>query len=151
MKKIVIVGAGVAGINAATKLVDNGYPGELITIIDMGKDPYNRKAEEVMEGMLGAGGWSDGKLTYHTAIGGQLSKYCGEEKAEELFTHYHNLIQDIGGELGQEILVSILAKQCALFAAREVLKEKWNIDVPGSYDEYYYWEEVEHEIESYEE
>ncbi len=47
-KKIVIVGAGVAGINAATKLVDNGYPGELITIIDMGKDPYNRKAEEAI-------------------------------------------------------------------------------------------------------
>jgi uncharacterized FAD-dependent dehydrogenase len=83
-KKIVIVGAGVAGVNAATKLVDQGYPGELITIIDMGKDPYNRKPEEVMTGMLGAGGWSDGKLTYHTAIGGQLSKYCGEEKAMEL-------------------------------------------------------------------
>ena len=82
--KIVIVGAGVAGINAATKLVDNGYPGEDITIIDMGKDPHNRLPEEVMEGMLGAGGWSDGKLTYHTAIGGQLSKYCGEEKAMDL-------------------------------------------------------------------
>jgi len=46
--------------------------------------------------MLGAGGWSDGKLTYHTAIGGQLSKYCGEEKAMELmkqvvdnFTRFH--------------------------------------------------------------
>ena len=25
-KKIVIIGGGVAGINAATKLVDNGYP-----------------------------------------------------------------------------------------------------------------------------
>jgi uncharacterized FAD-dependent dehydrogenase len=83
-KKIVIVGAGVAGINAATKLVDNGYPGHLITIIDMGKDPYKRLPSEVMTGMLGAGGWSDGKLTYHTAIGGQLSKYCGEDKAMEL-------------------------------------------------------------------
>jgi uncharacterized FAD-dependent dehydrogenase len=83
-KRIVIVGAGVAGVNAATKLVDNGYPGKFITIIDMGKDPYNRLPEEVMTGFLGAGGWSDGKLTYHTAIGGQLSKYCGEDKAMEL-------------------------------------------------------------------
>ena len=83
-KKIVIVGSGVAGVNAATKLVDNGYDGSLITIIDMGKDPYNRKPEEVMTGFLGAGGWSDGKLTYHTAIGGQLSKYTGEEKAMKL-------------------------------------------------------------------
>jgi uncharacterized FAD-dependent dehydrogenase len=95
-KKIVIVGAGVAGINAATKLVDNGYPGHLITIIDKGNDPYNRLPEEVMEGMLGAGGWSDGKLTYHTAIGGQLAKYCGEDKAMNLmdqviknFTRFH--------------------------------------------------------------
>jgi uncharacterized FAD-dependent dehydrogenase len=49
-----------------------------------------------MTGMLGAGGWSDGKLTYHTSIGGQLAKYCGEEKAMELmkqvvdnFTRFH--------------------------------------------------------------
>jgi hypothetical protein len=78
-------------------------------------------------------------------------KQTPKEKAKELFDHYYILIQDIGGELGQEILVSILAKHCALFAAREVLKEKWNIEVETSYDEYYYWEEVEHEIENYEE
>jgi uncharacterized FAD-dependent dehydrogenase len=83
-KKIVIVGSGVAGINAALKLVDNGYPGNLITMIDMGKDPYKRLPSEVMCGFAGAGAWSDGKLTYHTAIGGQLKKYCGEDKAMEL-------------------------------------------------------------------
>jgi uncharacterized FAD-dependent dehydrogenase len=89
-EKLVIVGAGVAGVNAATKLVDNGYPGENITIIDMGKDPYRRPYSEVMTGFLGAGGWSDGKLTYHTAIGGHMSKYCGEEKAMELFDEVIN-------------------------------------------------------------
>ena len=83
-KRIVIVGSGVAGISAALKLIDNNYPGELITIIDKGNDPYIRKPEEVMTGFAGAGGFSDGKLTYHTSIGGQLSKYCGEEKAYDL-------------------------------------------------------------------
>jgi len=82
-KKVVIVGAGVAGVNAATKLVDNNFDGD-ITIIDMGKNPYKRPYSEVMTGFLGAGGWSDGKLTYHTAIGGHLSKYTGDEKAMEL-------------------------------------------------------------------
>lgn len=101
-KKIVIIGGGVAGINAATKLVDGGYPGNLITIIDKGKDPINRLPEEVMEGMLGAGGWSDGKLTYSTEIGGQLSKYCGKDKAMDLmkqvvdnFTRFHPKPEEI--------------------------------------------------------
>ena len=85
MDKVVIIGSGVAGVNAATKLVDNGYDGNLITIIDMGKDPFRRSPSEVMTGFLGAGGWSDGKLTYHTSIGGHMSKYCGEEKAMSLF------------------------------------------------------------------
>jgi len=75
-------------------------------------------------------------------------KQTPKEKAKELFDHYYILIQEIGGELGQEILVSILAKHCALFAAREVLQDKWNTE---DYDQYHYWEEVQHEIENYEE
>ena len=89
MDKVVIVGAGVAGVNAATKLIDNNYKGK-ITIIDMGKSPYERLPEEVMTGFLGAGGWSDGKLTYHTAIGGHLTKYTGDEKAMELMDQVIN-------------------------------------------------------------
>jgi uncharacterized FAD-dependent dehydrogenase len=92
-KKIVIVGGGVSGICAATKLVDNGYPGELITVIDMGKDPYERQPEEVMSGFMGCGLWSDGKLTYHTAIGGQLAKYCGEDKAMDLMDQVINMVK----------------------------------------------------------
>jgi len=84
-----MIGAGVANVNAATKLIDNNFKGK-ITIIDMGKNPYERKYSEVMEGFLGAGGWSDGKLTYHTSIGGQLTKYCGDEKAMELMDQVIN-------------------------------------------------------------
>ena len=62
-----------------------------------------------------------------------------KEKAEEIFNHYHNLIQEIGGELGQEIIVSILAKQCALYLTNQCQKE---LNELGVYD-YYYWEEVE--------
>ena len=44
-----------------------------------------------------------------------------KEKAKELFDQYHNLIQDIGGDMGHEILVSILAKQSCLIAVDEIL------------------------------
>jgi len=66
-----------------------------------------------------------------------------EEKAKELFDQYHNLIQDIGEELGQEILVSILAKNCALIAVDEIL----NINsVDKDFSLSHYWLDVKQEI-----
>ena len=67
-----------------------------------------------------------------------------KDKAKELFTHYHNLIQDIGGELGQEILVSILARHCALFAVDEIIEQCYNNGINYSYN---FWQEVKQEIE----
>jgi hypothetical protein len=66
-----------------------------------------------------------------------------KEKAKELFNQYHNLIQEIGGELGHEILVSILAKQSCLIAVDEILRIKSvnKDDILSNY-----WEEVEQEI-----
>jgi hypothetical protein len=66
-----------------------------------------------------------------------------KEKAKELFDQYHNLIQDIGGDLGHEILVSILAKNCALIAIIEILEIK---SVDKDFDLSDYWQEVEREI-----
>ena len=69
-----------------------------------------------------------------------------KEKAKELFDHYYIIIQEVGGELGQEILVSILAEQCALFFASQMQEEKYN---QKKYKAVEYWEEVEFEIVNY--
>jgi hypothetical protein len=75
-----------------------------------------------------------------------------KEKAKELFNQYHNLIQDIGGDLGHEILVSILAKNCALIAVDEILQtfnnewtklDFWTEEINGTIN---FWQEVEQEI-----
>ena len=76
-----------------------------------------------------------------------------KEKANQLVTMHHNLIQDIGGELGQEILVTILAKQCALIAVDEILQifnnewaklDFWTEEINVTIN---FWQEVKQEIE----
>jgi hypothetical protein len=73
-------------------------------------------------------------------------KQSPKEKAKELFDHYHILITSIGGELGNEILASILAEQCALFFAMQMQQEKWD---EKKYKAHSYWEEVEVELVNY--
>ena len=68
-----------------------------------------------------------------------------KQKAEEIFTHYHNLIQEQGGELGQEILVSILARQCALYAVRLLIKDNYSTEDINTL--YFYWVRVQEELE----
>jgi hypothetical protein len=70
-------------------------------------------------------------------------KQTPKEKAKVLYENYYIIIQNIGGELGQEILVSILAEQCALFFASQMQAEKW---LQKKYKAYEYWQEVEVEI-----
>jgi hypothetical protein len=68
-----------------------------------------------------------------------------KEKAKELFNQYYNLIQEIGGDMGHEILVSILAKQSCLIAVDEISKHHYQEQ--GFYRiGYYYWQEVKQEI-----
>ena len=66
-----------------------------------------------------------------------------KEKAKELYTYYHDFIQEIGGELVKTKPIIKRAKECALFTAMECQKEVIEI---GNYD-YYYWQEVKEEIE----
>jgi uncharacterized FAD-dependent dehydrogenase len=94
-QKVLIVGSGVAGVSAVTKLVKEGYPCGLITVIDAGKDPYTRPKDELMKGYCGSGLFSDGKWNYmHNTIGGQLAKYTGEEKADLLLEEAWSYIKE---------------------------------------------------------
>jgi hypothetical protein len=76
-----------------------------------------------------------------------------KEKAKELFNQYHNLIQEIGGDMGHEILVSILAKHCALIAIDEIEEALTDygrgdsLQLQNMDSEFRFWEQVKTEIE----
>ena len=91
----IIVGAGPAGIFAASELVKNGRK---VLIIDKGKVIEERKCPvldgkakscvncsvcSVVSGWGGAGSASDGKLTLTTGFGGNLEEYIGNSRLEE--------------------------------------------------------------------
>ena len=64
-----------------------------------------------------------------------MEKMTEQEKrleANRLFAKFHNLIQDIGGELGQEAMVSILAKKCALIAIELRIEDIYNFELKDS-------------------
>jgi len=70
-----------------------------------------------------------------------------KEKAKELFDQYYILIQDIGGDIGHEIIVSILAIQSSLIAVDEILKHHYQEQGLYRIDKYY-WQQVKKEIDN---
>ena len=70
-----------------------------------------------------------------------------KEKAEELLYTYRILLMLEETECGNEILCTVIAKQCALILVSEMKKQCWDyrdIDLQASYD---YWIQIEKEIE----
>ena len=93
MEKVIIVGAGPAGLFAGMELA----PHFDVTIIDMGKDARSRHCDVIRKGICsdcdvcdvicgvgGAGGMSDGKLNLHPRVGGDLLEFVDEETAWKL-------------------------------------------------------------------
>jgi len=72
-----------------------------------------------------------------------FTEKLAKAEAESIFFCYHNLIQDIGEDLGEEIMVSILAKNCALIGVDLVLEvARKSNDI----EHIYFWEKVRQEI-----
>lgn len=92
-KKIIFVGGGVATVFSCIKLIDGGYDGSHITVIEKGKSSKTRKSTEIMNGFFGAGSFSDFKNCYSLHQGGLLSKYTGETHGLELMDDMKAIIR----------------------------------------------------------
>jgi len=82
LEKIVIVGAGPAGLFAAYELADSFD----ITILEQ-KDHIG-----------GSGLFSDGKMNFHPQIGGDLLEFLSEEESFKVIEHIKNLFKQNGME-----------------------------------------------------
>lgn len=104
--KVIIVGAGPAGIFAALELAKSGVTDVLVVekghAIAKRKCPARRTACvgcrtcDIMTGWGGAGAFSDGKLTLTTEVGGWLSDFVARPELEQLVDYADRLWLEFG-------------------------------------------------------
>lgn len=107
MTDVAIIGAGPAGLFAAKELAEES--GLSVKIIEKGKPIEERKCpateigerierepRDVMQGVGGSGGMSDGTLNLSPDIGGDLTKFVSREKANELIEEIDLTFQEHG-------------------------------------------------------
>jgi hypothetical protein len=83
--KVIIVGAGPAGIFSALTLADKGI--QPILLLELGKDLAERKrrnSNDMLCGWGGAGAYSDGKLTLSPEVGGLLGEYLEPDSLNQI-------------------------------------------------------------------
>jgi len=104
----VIIGAGPAGLFAAYELVDKTSLNVLV--VDKGKDINQRQCPSASEirrcvkckpcnilcGLGGAGGLSDGKLNLKPDIGGNLTEFVSAQEANDLVKKIDNIFLEHG-------------------------------------------------------
>jgi uncharacterized protein len=104
--KVIIIGAGPAGIFAALELVKGGVTD--ILVVEKGHTIAKRRCParqtscvgcktcDIMTGWGGAGAFSDGKLTLTTEVGGWLGDFVPKAELEQLVDYADKLWLDYG-------------------------------------------------------
>jgi uncharacterized FAD-dependent dehydrogenase len=126
MAKVVVIGAGPAGMFAAYELAKHGIE---VTLIEAGLDIGKRKRAITREdsagpnyisGMGGSGTFSDGKLNLHPEIGGNLLEFVSRSEAQELIAYVDRIFVENGAPEKAEI--NPAARELEVRAMREGLK-----------------------------
>jgi hypothetical protein len=107
MQDVVIIGAGPAGLFAGRELAEKSNL--KVLIIEMGREVSQRKCPmektdvcvgcepcNVMSGVGGAGGMSDGTLNIRPDIGGNLYEFLSESEARELVAYVDRIYVEHG-------------------------------------------------------
>ena len=103
---VVYIGGGVSTIFSVLNLLNNGFDGSKITILEAGPDIYERKEENTLKGFGGAGTFSDGKFLFSLHSGGFLDKYTGEIKAYQLFDKVKQILLQFYPGKKEDIYIS---------------------------------------------
>lgn len=111
MRKILIIGAGPAGIFTALELIKLGCT-DKITLVEQGHVIENRicpkvKTKEcvhckpycnITSGFSGAGAFSDGKLSLSYEVGGDLPNLLGADKVQDLINYTDKIYLEFGAD-----------------------------------------------------
>lgn len=105
---VVIIGAGPAGLFAAHEITEKSSL--KVLVIDKGKDINNRQCPSISTfvrckkcnpcnilcGLGGAGGLSDGKLNLKSNVGGNLEEFVSKEEAQNLVSKVEQVFVEHG-------------------------------------------------------
>lgn len=108
---VMIIGAGPSGIFTAIEMIKRGSQKKII-IVEKGKPVENRRCPKhktgkcmncqpfchITTGFSGAGAFSDGKLSLHYEVGGDLPQLLGAERIQKVIDYTDSIYLEFGAD-----------------------------------------------------